>query len=110
MGSSARRPAAHDGNVPALRQETRSRRPDARCPLDQRSLEASIRATRASVSALLMPASEGGQSSPVARSPDDACPRTAIKSQRSPTATPAEPEGNEGFEPASNAWEHARNV
>jgi hypothetical protein len=54
MGSSARRPAPHDGNVPALWQKARSRRPDARCPLGRRYLEASIRAARSSVSALLM--------------------------------------------------------
>jgi len=42
MGSPARRCAAEDANVPALRQEARSRRADARCTLGQRSLEASI--------------------------------------------------------------------
>ena len=42
MGSPSRRCAAQDANVPALPQEARSRRADARCTLGQRSLEASI--------------------------------------------------------------------
>ena len=38
------------------------------------------------------------------------CPRTAVNSQRSPPPATREPEAGAGFEPVSNAREHARNA